>query len=833
MTSKRLPIFLLSLCVSGCDSFLIDNPENCVRYAAACSPDQFCDPVSQSCQSLDCIDNASLCQASEYCNPGTHRCTPKDCVIDAALCASDERCNVSSRSCEAISFVIGQPDNATNQQLAYGMNRPEMVRLIPHPTDASKTRLLVADSLNRRVLVWNDLPGSNRPADVVFGVPDVHTALPHGAYGGISESSIGNAWGVSSDGVRLVIGDVNLARVLIWNQIPLLAPSKGPIPANRVWGQTSFLSSVPDGGATDPNAFGLRSAKVFLDRAPSTEFYISDTANNRVLAFPSLPGGPTTAPLWVLGQPTLGTALPGTSASTLRAPRDVTSDGSLLWVTDTGNQRLLGYPLPIVTSGAAATAVIGQANLTSSGPNSGGSVSASSLGVPNSIAAVKSPRLLFVADGGNHRVLRYSLSTSMTTADLVLGQLTFTTAAVNRGGAVGLDTLANPAGIDCDGSHLAVGDYSNNRVLLWLSMPSSNGQAADVVLGQPNGQSNSINSAPSRGPLVLRSPQSVASDGTRLFLSDSGNHRVLIWNRMPPDGQTPPDVVLGQADFVANVVNAGGVVSASTMSNPSGIAVENGRLAVSDNGNHRVLIWNQIPTQNTQPADLCIGQASCSTATAGTSSSSLRAPTGITLSGGSLYVADTGNNRVVLFSTPTVQTATASRVLGQPNMTSGAVNFNGESANSLAAPRSVRVFGDRLFVADQGNHRVLMWQAPPTQDGQAADVVIGQMDFASSYTRPDRTLVEAPSDIAVHGQHLYISSQTQARILYWTQIPTANGQPADRVLGQQDFSSTFANNPDVPALERLTQPQALLAFGSRLFIVDAAHHRLVVRGLAE
>lgn len=822
----------LSLGLTGCESFFIENPNNCLRHPTACSADQYCDPVSQSCQTRDCTVNTSLCQSSEYCNADTHRCTVKDCVIDASLCSDDQRCNSSSRRCEAITFVLGQPDNTMNEALAFGMDHPEMVRLIADPTDASKTKLLVSDSINRRVLVWNTLPTSNRPADVVFGAPDVHTWLISGPYGGINESSIGHAWGVSSDGYRLVLGDAAMSRVLIWNSIPTQMPAKVPIPANRVWGQTSFLTSAPDGGQADANALGIRHSKVFLDRSPGIDFHVSDTANNRVLVFQTLPGGPTTSPSLALGQSDFKSNLPGLSANGLRAPRDTSSDGVLLWVADAGNQRVLGYPLPISPANTTATVVIGQPNFTTAGINGGG-LSASSLSTPNSLTAVKNPRLLFVADGGNHRVLRYTLTTSLTTADLVLGQSSFDVGKSNRDGTPGMDTLSNPAGVDCDGTHLVVGDYGNNRVLLWRSLPSSNGQPADVVLGQPNGRSNARNNPPSRGPLVFSNPQGVSSDGTRLFVSDSSNHRVLIWNRMPTDGKTAPDVVLGQPDFSGNLPNAGAGISAAGMNMPQGLAVENGRLAVADRGNNRVLIWNQLPTTNNQPADLCLGQVSCATAMPGAGPGGLRGVSGVMLSGGTLYVADTGNNRVLLFTNPNMQTATASRVLGQPNLTSIGVNTLGQSARTLAAPQQVRVFDGKLFVADTGNHRVLLWPQPPTQDGQAAQVVIGQAGFGSSYNRPDRTLIESPTDIAVQGGHLYISSQTQARILYWAQIPTQNGQPADRVLGQTDFSTTLANNPELPPLQRLTHVNALWLQGNRLFLADAAYNRIVLRGLAE
>ena len=72
-----------------------------------------------------------------------------------------------------------------------------MVRLVPDPNDSSKTRLLVADTANRRVLIWNTLPTSNRPADAVLGLPDTHTISSVGPYGGVNEGSISGPWGLA------------------------------------------------------------------------------------------------------------------------------------------------------------------------------------------------------------------------------------------------------------------------------------------------------------------------------------------------------------------------------------------------------------------------------------------------------------------------------------------------------------------------------------------------------------------------------------------------------------------------------------------------------------
>jgi hypothetical protein len=97
-------------------------------------------------------------------------------------------------------------------------------------------------------------------------------------------------------------------------------------------------------------------------------------------------------------------------------------------------------------------------------------------------------------------------------------------------------------------------------------------------------------------------------DQGRLYLSDQGNRRILVWNSIPTSIQQSPDIVLGQPDFNSNTVNNGGV-SAQSISSAVDIYCGRGRLMVSDAGNHRVLIWNSPPTQNFQAADFVLGQA--------------------------------------------------------------------------------------------------------------------------------------------------------------------------------------------------------------------------------
>src|SRR3989344_9577639 len=66
-------------------------------------------------------------------------------------------------------------------------------------------------------------------------------------------------------------------------------------------------------------------------------------------------------------------------------------------------------------------------------------------------------------------------------------------------------------------------------------------------------------------------------------------------------------IVIGQSDFTS-AVDGSISPSASGLSYPAGIAVAGNRLIISDVSNHRVLIYNSVPTSNNVAADVVIGQ---------------------------------------------------------------------------------------------------------------------------------------------------------------------------------------------------------------------------------
>ena len=122
-----------------------------------------------------------------------------------------------------------------------------------------------------------------------------------------------------------------------------------------------------------------------------------------------------------------------------------------------------------------------------------------------------------------------------------------------------------------------------------------------------------------------------------------------------------------------------------------------------------------------------IGQSSLTSSTWSCSASGMKGPWGLLSTDGNLFVCDRPNNRVLLFnSIPTASGAKADVVIGQPNMTTGS---SGSGAAGLNTTKSVSSYLGKLYVADTGNNRILIFNSIPSSNGASADQVFGQSDF--------------------------------------------------------------------------------------------------------
>lgn len=142
-------------------------------------------------------------------------------------------------------------------------------------------RLHVADTGNRRVLIWNGLPDRDAPADVVLGQGDMRSADENRG-GPPGPASFRWPHALAGDDSMLFVADAGNHRVLGWHGRP-----DGDRPADMVLGQPDFATAAelphrPQGPHRLRFPYGIALAHDTLA--------VADTANNRVLFWP-LSGG--------------------------------------------------------------------------------------------------------------------------------------------------------------------------------------------------------------------------------------------------------------------------------------------------------------------------------------------------------------------------------------------------------------------------------------------------------------------------------------------------------------------------------------------------------------
>src|SRR5260221_1722666 len=382
-------------------------------------------------------------------------------------------------------------------------------------------------------------------------------------------------------------------------------------------------------------------------------------------------------------------------------------------------------------------------------------------------------------------------------ASLVVGQ----TDVTSNSTSVSQSQLGNSVAIrgvfvDPKG-RMIISDTSRNRVLIWNKVPTTNGVPADLVLGQANFTSSSLNGGGSEAANTMSSPIATWSDGERLIVVDPGiNHRVLLWNTFPTTNGQAADVVIGQSDMTSATTTC----DPTHLSLPYGAFVYNGKLIVTSRSQNRVLIWNSIPTTNGEAANIVLGQTDLNTCSSpSAAANTFSGPRGVWVdNNGKLYVADTLYQRILIWNTfPTTNNQSANVVVGQPNFTS---STSSTSSSALTNPSDMAVANNRLFVADPTNGRALIYNSIPTSNGQNADIVIGQRDFVTVATGVTSQQIAGPNTIFATNNQLFVGDTANARVLIFNNVvstpqislttpPTSIGSGRYRLLGNINMNN--------------------------------------------
>lgn len=225
------------------------------------------------------------------------------------------------------------------------------------------------------------------------------------------------------------------------------------------------------------------------------------------------------------------------------------------------------------------------------------------------------------------------------------------------------------------------------------------GQPADLAL-------SSMGFDEAGGPLLFNHPAGIATDGTRLFLADTYNNRVLIWSKLPA-GNEPPDLVLGQKDFHGNSSGDG----RDRMNFPITCASDGKRLLVADTNNDRILIWNEVPKANGAPADLVLGGGPPAR---GLQHDRVMWPWGVWSDGTRVAVSSTRAGSVLVWSAfPTDDGQSPDIVL--------------TAGGKMGTPRQITADGTRLIVGDhnardqRAEHGSWVWKSWPKESETDCD----------------------------------------------------------------------------------------------------------------
>jgi hypothetical protein len=137
---------------------------------------------------------------------------------------------------------------------------------------------------------------------------------------------------------------------------------------------------------------------------------------------------------------------------------------------------------------------------------------------------------------------------------------------------------------------------------------------------------------------------------------------------------------------------------------------------------------------------------------------------------------------------------------------------------------STNVFfdGERLYVSDSQNNRVMGWNGMPTQNNQPADFFVGQAggstgspNAAAGSQTPNAIGFHIPGEITVAQGSLFVVDQVNFRVVVHTPRPTTSGTSAGAVLGKSDFA-----DGEVAAEQSLT-PRGVAVQGDKLWVSDS------------
>lgn len=430
----------------------------------------------------------------------------------------------------------------------------------------------------------------------------------------------------------------------------------------------------------------------------------------------------------MIGQKDLYSSEPGLAADKLNWPVGVATDGEHLLVADTENNRVLIWNNFPTENGEPADLVLGAPNFTTRGgrplpplPN----WEKKYFEWPWDVFT-DGTRVIVTGTGVSNVLIWNTFPTeNLQAADVVLTE------------EVGLRT---PRCAYFDGQHLLVGDYNARKTFVWNELPDSDDEPYDFTLWQ---ESDEFAWAIS------------VVDGKLLALT--GNH-MPIWNEFPTNETDAPDIIFGEVDF-GRLLRGVSPTAASFEASHGGMAATADHLFISCYNQHRVLIYNSIPSSNITLADVVLGAADFETNTLKKNYAVLECSTPCS-DGEHLFVGNDFSRCLLVYK------KLPNESIAKPDIVYENLPASG-----------VTVYENKLIIAARGDAKVYIWNKLPL-NGEMPDIVIGP-EFG------DGTKLMQPWGVAADENYLFVSDIEANKIFVWEGgVPEAERDP--------DFSIAIA-----------------------------------------
>ncbi len=347
----------------------------------------------------------------------------------------------------------------------------------------------------------------------------------------------------------------------------------------------------------------------------------------------------------------------------------------------------------------------------------------------------------------------------------------------------------HPNGIATDGTHFLVCDRFNNRILVWNSQSASWDAAPDFVLGQPNFTSNDPGTG--KNQLNWVGNASLAANG-KLAVADTENDRILLWNSFPSTNGQPADVSLFLPAF--SNPNTGQFYAW-----PWGVWTDGNRVAAVATQGGALLFWNSFPTADDTKPDYVIKLQQFGT------------PRNISTDGSSYFFVGDHNAKVnngpgTFFWNTYPSTANQpydfyrdewikGEKLPDGKLVAGGLQSfyiwntmptDGAQNPDLVLQPSmykngdgvdVAFAGNRLYVNNYNGNDVLVYNSLPSNSSQLPDFALGSPSI-SAQTLDSIFYVQNPVPVT-DGTRLIVTSDFDRAIYIWDQFPDHSGQPYD------------------------------------------------------